>query len=201
MIFFSITDSLLHHGEVPHFSYGRIVYFYALPNAIDDHQQISLDELKDIEYRPWKPIAYLGSQGYRFIQAEELLTGDPYVKVEKGNIWAEGKILFWIPEKKKMKLKLQFNCNRDLVNTHIGFTLCHLPAGGRISVFINGKPTKIDGKDVLDLFEKNQKILDNHFTGPLYLNKGKNEIIFESEDDFSGKIIAIDFIWLKDATM
>ena len=62
-----------HHGTVPDFSYGRIVYFYALPGVLDDYRKISVPDIRYLPYLKWDPIAYLGSAGFRYIQAEKLI--------------------------------------------------------------------------------------------------------------------------------
>ncbi len=83
-------------------------------------------------------------------------------------------------------------------STKIGFTLAHSPQGGKISVLLNGKPVKIDGHHSVDLIEPNQRILANHFSEPVQLNKGNNEITFISVGAEKGKNIGIDFFWIND---
>ena len=63
-----------HHGIVPGFSYGRIVYFYALPEVLDNYRKISASEIRYLPYPVWDPIAYLGSAGFRYIQVEKLIS-------------------------------------------------------------------------------------------------------------------------------
>ncbi len=74
-----------HHGTVPDFSYGRIVYFYALAEALDNYSKITASEIISLPYKKWEPVAYLGSAGFRYIQAEKLIAAEPSVKIEKGN--------------------------------------------------------------------------------------------------------------------
>jgi hypothetical protein len=187
------------HGVVPGFSYGRIVYFYALPGLIDDYRKISMSDLRNIHYQTWKPIAYCGSAGYRFIQAEKsILEKSSGIKLEKGNLWAEEDILMWNPAKPGEKIRFIIDNNEAIDNTRIGLTLSHGPDGGIVTFRINGKPVKFDGKEALDLYEPNSQVLANHFSELIHLNKGKNEIILESGNSTGNKKIGIDFFWIKE---
>lgn len=187
-----------HHGNVPRFSYGRMVCLYASPELIDDYQKITIDDLRDISYRPWTPEAYLGSAGFRFIQAEMFIVENKTIKVENGSLWSEGSIVMWTPAKTAEKLKFMINSDKAGDKTNIGFTLAHSPNGGTMAIFINGMPVKFDGKETVNLFEPNQQILENHFSESIQLLKGNNEIIFESRDTEMGKKIGIDFVWMRE---
>lgn len=187
-----------HHGIVPGFSYGRIVYFYALPGLIDDYQKISLNDIVEIPYNTWEPVAYLGSAGYKFIQAENLLAVRSNCRVEEGKMWAGGKILMWTPAKKKERIIFRIMSDKDLEKTSIGLTLVHSPDGGTISVFLNGKILKYGDKETINLSGPDHQILDNHFSDPVHLLKGINELIIESETEGYGKKAGVDFIWFKE---
>jgi len=189
---------LRHHGTVPSFSYGRIIYLYALPGLIDENPEISIEDLGEIVYKTWKPEAYLGSAGFTFIQAENLLHQTTNSKVEPGNMWADGSILFWKPQHKGEKISFHISLGQIMENTKIGFTLVHSPQGGRISVLLNGKPIKIDDFHSVDLIEPNQRILANHFSEPVKLNMGNNEINFISAGAEKDDLIGIDFFWVND---
>ena len=186
-----------HHGIVPGFSYGRIVYYYALPGTIDDFKKISMPDIADISYLKWTPVAYLGSAGYRYIQAEELISESQSVKVEPEEICAGGSIIMWKPLKKGDKIRFNLSCNSDVENATIGVTLSHNPEGGTVAFTVNGKKINFDGKETVNTFEPFQTILANHFSEPVGLKKGLNEVIIESMDASNGKKIGIDFIWLK----
>ncbi len=187
------------HGIVPDFSYGRIVYFYAMPGLIDDFQKISMSDLRDIPYQYWKPIAYCGSAGFRFIEAENSIAEkSSNIKVEKGKLWAEEDILMWTPAKDGEMIRFQINIDKATDNTRIGFTMAHCPDGGKVSFLVNGKPVKFDGKEILNLYEPNLTILANHFSESISLNKGRNEIRFESLSTEKDKKIGVDFIWIKE---
>lgn len=187
-----------HHGTVPGFSYGRIVYFYALPTLLDDFQKISMSDIAEIPYLNWKPEAYLGSAGYKFIQAENILTGGLKAKVEAGNLWADGKILMWYPAKSGDRISFTINSDGTYDKTDIRLTLAHGQEGGKIAIFINGNAVKFNGKEIIDLFKPGNQVLDNHFSESIKLIKGKNEMTVESRNTETGRKIGVDFIWLKE---
>jgi hypothetical protein len=187
-----------HHGVVKDFSYGRIVYFYTLPGALDDFRRISADDIGTIPYKTWSPIAYLGSAGYRYIQAEDVINQSPDIKAESGKMWAEDKILIWSPSSVRNKLSFNLNCENSRKNTNIAFTFCHTHSGGTISVTLNGKPVKMDGKTEIDLYEPYQTILVNHFSEKIDLKKGSNEIVIESKTTGKTSKVGIDFIWMRE---
>ena len=186
-----------HHGTVSDFSYGRIVYFYALPEALDDYKKIIIPDIRYLPYLEWDPIAYLGSSGFRYIQAEKLISESSSVKVEHGKLWADGSIIMWKPQKKGEKISFIIKSAAANKAANIGLTLSHNPDGGTVSFAINGKPVKFDGNETVNLFEPFQSILTNHFSEPVGLNKGINEVTLEGLDDDPGKKIGIDFIWVK----
>jgi hypothetical protein len=188
---------LRHHGVVPHFSYARIVYFYAMPEVTDDFRKISKDDLRDLPYTDWKPEAYEGSDGFRFEQAENLAVPNPNSRIEEGNFWAGKKILLWKPVKQGEQLRFNINISIPSDQVNLGFTLAKTPGGGRISILVNGEKVLCNGEKEINLNTDYQTILENWFTGKVNLNAGKNEIIFESMNDQPGKKIGIDFIWIK----
>lgn len=187
-----------HHGTVPGFSYGRIVYLYSLPALIDDYRKISMSDIISIPYTKWEPEAYLGSAGNRFVQAENLFSAGSNCKVEEGKIWAGGKILMWRPAKKKEQIIFQFKSDKDIENASIGMTLAHSPDGDTISVFLNGKILRYGDTETVSLYEPDHQILDNHFSNKAMITKGMNKLIIESQSQTPGKKAGIDFIWFKE---
>jgi hypothetical protein len=188
---------LRHHGVVPGFDYGRIVYYYAIPGITPDHTEILPKDIGEIPYPPWSPVAYLGSDGYTFIQAEQLAEKTGNLWVDKGTIWAEGQVLTWRPKRETEKLRLNIRLERDQVKTRIGFTLAHSPYGGTIRFELNGRPVKIDDREAISLASPHRTVLENHFTELIDLKPGNNEMTIDmSGADGAGKA-QIDFVWLR----
>ncbi len=190
---------LLHHGVVPRSSYGRIVYYYALPGTIDDFQQISMDDIRDLPYYSWTPEPFKGSAGNRFVNAEDhLAEKGKNVSVSKGRLWSGGQIMMWEPEKKGERIRFIINSDAEKENTRIGFTMAKMPEGGTVSLLLNGERVRLSGREAVSLYQSHHTILDNFTTEPVNLREGVNEIIFESVHEDSGKKIGIDFIWLRE---
>jgi hypothetical protein len=187
-----------HHGVVPGFSYGRIVYFYARPDVLDDYMKVRVPTIRYLPYFKWNPVAYLGSAGYKFYQAEKLLPAGRSLKAEKGKLWADSSIVVWKPVKKGDKIKFRLSSDVGSQNAILGLTLAHSPDGGNILISVNGKYVRFDGNEFISLYEPVQTTLGNHFSEPLVLLKGANEIILESLDGEKSKKVGIDFIWLKE---
>lgn len=189
---------LAHHGVVPEFSYGRIVYFYALPDLTDDFQKIAVKDIQEISYLPWSPEAYLGSAGFRFIQAEQLINESSTIQADSGSFWAEGVLMMWLPATEGENLRFQIDADHSSDETRIGFTLLKGPEGGSMTIQVNGNPVRFSGKDTVDLKGPMRWVLDNYLSEPVQLRKGSNEIILESMVTGTGKKIGIDFVWIRE---
>ncbi len=185
-----------HHGEVPGFAYGRTVYYYALPGTIDDFSTISKDAISDINYQEWSPVAYLGSAGFNFTQAEKMFVRGKNIETIKDNFCAEGQMVMWSQSKAGEEITFRFSIKESQADRNLGLTLMHFPEGGKISVQVNGLNVKISGSEILDLGTSVYKFLDNHFTEKVSLKTGVNEITLKSETG-QGKKTGIDFIWIR----
>ena len=186
-----------HHGEVPGFDYGRTVYYYALPGTNDNFNAITKDEIRDLTYGEWSPIAYLGSAGFRFIQAEKLAVQGNGIKTVNDDLCAEDQMVMWSPSKAGEEITFRFSIREPVADRNLGLTLLHFPDGGKISVKVNGLNVKISGSEILGLGTSGYKALDNHFTEKVSMKAGVNEITLKSESG-QGKKIGIDFIWIRD---
>ncbi|MCU0408368.1 MAG: DUF2961 domain-containing protein, partial [Bacteroidales bacterium] len=188
---------LRHHGVVPGVSYGSIAYFYALPSANYVAAEIDSDDIRDIRYSGWTPLAYLGCAGYMFLQAEDLAMENSSAKVEEDGFAAGGKILKWRPGGGSNELTLVIQSERPDHESRIGLTLAHSPTGAIVSFSFNGEKLKFDDKDSLITFMSSRTVLDNHFSSKILLKKGNNKLILKSEDGAPGSETGIDFIWLR----
>jgi hypothetical protein len=194
--YISFYMELFHHGEVPDFSYGRIVYAYNLPGSIDDSMPVNFGDIKEILYQRWSPEAYLGSAGFRFIEAEKIVNKNSFAKVENGDLYSEGHLLMWRP--KNQNEKLTFTIDQPGGGDYIiGFTMAHLPGGGSFSTYLNGEPIQLGERESIDLQEPQRIFLRNYFSKGLTFKYGINEITFKPTGKGSDKMIGFDFLWLK----
>ncbi len=189
---------LFHHGEVPGFAYGRMVYLYSLPGLLDDHMPVSKDDIREQNLSGWDPVAYKGSAGYRFYNAEELVSSHADVYTEEGLLWAGGKILMWAPSGKGDKISFSIPNNFKGDENKMVITFAHLPESGKVSVYVNGNLTKFKNQNVLNLYEPYHKVLRNYTSVPLSLKKDNNDVTIEYIGEAKDKKVGIDFIWIKE---
>ncbi len=193
----SFFMELLHHGTVPGFSYGRIAYFYALPSASYEPEGIRTEDLREVTYQPWSPVAHKGSGGWSFIKAEDCVAGSGNFRVSKGRIWAEEAILTWVPVSAADNLRLVIPSGVTLENSRIGLTLAQSPLGGILTFSLNGEDIRFDDKESLPLFLSGRHVLQNHFSEPVRLKKGTNELLVRMQDADGIKTAHIDYIWVR----
>jgi hypothetical protein len=187
---------LLHHGEVPGFSYGRIVYAYVMPGSLDDFVPVTAGKVEEIPYDSWLPQAYLGSAGFSFFQAEDLHTGNTEVSLQDHAMWSGEKILFWKPEKIGDRLEFQLAIPED-GEYILGMTLAHQPGGGGIWIKANEKPLVFNDSGSINLEDPDHVQLRNHFAKPVHLERGNNKLIIGPVAGRAGEKVGIDFFWLK----
>jgi hypothetical protein len=188
---------LFHHGVVPDFSYGRIVYSYALPGCIDDFIPITERDAKTISYLDWKPLAYLGSSGYTFIQSENIIVDSISERIVAGKLWSGGQIILWEPGTGNESLSFIIDNPKDN-KSNFGITLAHMPQGGEITVLLNGEAVKFNNSETIDLHDSTRTFLRNYLSSAVSLNTGKNDVTLIYQGKEEGKKIGIDFFWLKD---
>ena len=187
---------LRHHGKVPDFSYGRIVYAYTLPGCIDDYVPIKNADVNKIPYLEWSPQAYLGSKGYKFLQAEEIVSNPSHVELSAGRFWSEKNILLWKPEHNDEKLRFVINKPEKEVS-NLGITIAHMPQGGKFKVYLNSNLILFGDKEIISSNDSIRTYLRNHISAPAAFQSGENEIVIEFNDN-PGNVIGIDFFWIKD---
>lgn len=188
---------LRHHGQVPGFAYGRMVYWYALPDLQDDHVAISKDDLREQILPEWSPVAYRGSEGYTFYSAEDLVVSGSNQHTEKGELWAGGNILMWSPIHKGDQIRFTVPVDKAVRGNRILITCAHLPEGGNVSVYLNGEIVEFNRSTVIDLSEPYHQVLRNHTSMPVSLMKGTNEIMVEYVGEAENKKVGIDFFWIR----
>lgn len=143
------------------------------------------------------PEAFKGSDGWRFVQAEELARGNDRVSFEKDDFWAGSGVLNWIPASGQDVLKLNIPSDKEIRETRIGITLTRTPHSGSLTFRLNGEPVRFSGRDTLIVFTTAGRLLDNHFSGPVRLKKGSNELMIGMPGADGRKTAQIDFIWLR----
>jgi len=187
---------LRHHGKVANFSYGRMIYAYTLPGCIDDFVPISKLVVKRIPYLEWSPMAYLGSSGFTFTQAEDIVTNPTAAELVSGKLWSEDKILLWKPGNGNNMLKFIISKPEEGAS-NLGITIAHMPQGGAFMVLLNDETVEFNKNDTINSNDSSRTYLRNYISAPVQFNSGENEIVLKYLGQDIGKGIGIDFFWLK----
>jgi hypothetical protein len=166
------------------------------PASRDDYVPVTAKETGEIPYDRWVPQAYLGSAGFEFFQAEDLLERNPEVIYQDHDRWSEGKILCWEPEGNSDKL--QFNLELPEEGEYIlGMTLAHLPGGGEIWAMANENDLIFNDSGSINLADPSHIQLRNHLAKPVRLKRGNNKLTIGPVTGRSGEKVCVDFFWVK----
>jgi len=93
---FAFFMELYHHGRVDGIAYGRIAYYYATSETIDDNMIISDDDLRVQKLPHWEtPVGYLGSANTEFFESEDVITVYPADRLFPGELWTGGQIIYY----------------------------------------------------------------------------------------------------------
>jgi hypothetical protein len=190
----SFFMELFPHDSVPDFTYGRIVYYYALPGSYDDHQVITRDDVK-IPTMPeiWKVQHIKGSKNFDLHEAENVLSEGKNTSGEQGYLWSDGKTLIWKPAEKGDKIVFELPSSTQREKIEIRLTVKKSPDAGSFSAILNGE--KVNDGEIFNLQEDFQTCSFNlYFSEVKGKDKNLLELTFEGEKD---QEIGVDFIWVR----
>lgn len=190
---FAFFMELYHHGIVQNFDYGRISYYYALPETIDDNMRISDADLDAQSMPHWDaPEKYLGSDGYEFIEAEDIVSLYPADRLIYDYLWSGGRAFFNDFTAKGDSFELRFSVDKT-VEKNIQLTMAHTPRSGKVKIYINGmeEQTAVEA----DLKSEYRILSRNHSLKRTELKPGNYSIIIENLEEGSNRV-GVDFIWL-----
>lgn len=189
---------LFHHEDLlPGLSYGRIVYLYALPGLIDDHLDISKDDVREISRSSWLPESKKGAAGYKFVQAEDLINDNIEIEMDEDPIWSKNSVVMWKPRQKGGQLKFDFGSFGEAEIKTFAITFAQIPDGDKVSLLVDGKPVKLNNEEIIDLNTPNRKMLRTFWARNVKVGNKPTEIILESRGEGSNDKIGIDFFWIK----
>jgi len=188
---------LRHHDFIDDFIYARTVYYYSLPGNTMPHEDSSSKELRNISYKDWFPKAFKGSSGWRFIQAEKLVSTGRNFTTVSDSICSGRLKLTWIPENPSDKLKMVINSEKEVIKTRIGLTIKHSSLAGSLCFILNGQPLRFDNTDTLLLQTAGSRFLENHFSSETRLQKGNNELDLIMPGANGKSRTEVDFVWLR----
>lgn len=182
---------LLSHGPVPGFSYGRIIYHYALPGLVDDHIPLSDHDVK-LPQLPenWMPARRYFCANADFYQAEDIVREDHTFELIEHAIWAGGKILVWKGSDISFSLPILEKGEYVIV-----VTASKHPGAGSFESEIGGQKLKFGEQTLVDLSAPYGTVARNFVAAPVKLTAGEQTLTLINKSD-PGKPIGIDFIWI-----
>ena len=187
---------LYSHRVVPHFSYGRMIYAYAIPESHDDHMIITTGDVSIPEMpENWWPEPDGWALNAVFYQVEDLVGGHYKLRSTSSYLWSDGEMVSWMPGSADDELKLLVPVTEE-GNYMIAFTIARSPGFGMASFELNGEPLKLNGSDTHDFSTSYQPIAYNLKSGSLKLKEGIQVIKIKPAGD-ELKPVGLDFIWVK----
>jgi len=193
---FDFYMELYSHRLVPHFSYGRMIYAYAVPESRDDHMSITADDVRDLKMpADWWPEPEGWAFNAVFYQVEDLLAGHYRLDEVESYLWSDGKKVVWYPKNNDEQLDMNIPVT-DEGKYMIALTVAKTPASGKIKVFLNGELLALDGAEEHDLSTSYQPVSRNLKSGTLELKPGIHKLTIRPAGE-QLKPVGLDFIWVK----
>ncbi len=188
---------LFTHERVPGMSYARLAYHYGQPGIMDDHVNITQEDLRLLELPvAWIPAARRGAANSVFHQFEEILDAD--VDLIEGRLWAGGKLAVWHPTKPGDELSMTVPV-AESGRYELRFTASLTPKSGRFSASLDGKPLRLaDGP--VDLHVPYRTLLRTFGSPRLELDQGDHQVTLRYEGGPAGvdqPEIGLDFLWVQ----
>ena len=192
---------LFHHERTPGLSYSRIGYGYAMPGATDDHVPIMPDDVRHLRLpETWEPVAQKGSRNAVFFQAEDIVVEKENIILERGRLWAGGKLMVWHPQKKRERITFKVHCESE-GKKRITLTSAMTPQSGQIKVRVDGQSVELSqDRESINLFRPYRTLLRNFGLPAVEWRTGDHTLTLEflgAEKAVADPKIGIDFIWLQ----
>ena len=183
------------HNRTPGLSYARIVYWYARPNAVDDHRGLMPGDLKIPLLPRREPQALGGARGAQLLFADQLHPQATAGRVETipFALAPRLQIVQWHAEKgAKLTLTLPIATTGQQA---IHLVAVHSPDSATVRVFLDGKPLPAsDGAETIRLRSAfAPRVLNVHLKA-LELKAGEHQLTLEGVEPGS---VGLDYLWVK----
>jgi hypothetical protein len=193
---FDFFMELYSHRVVKNFSYGRMIYLYAVPGGRDDHIPMTPADMRHLELPAyWWPEADGQAVNSIFYQVEHLLTGHPAIELRRDPQWAAYDLAVWRPVSMNDRLTLKFPVHQD-GKYMLGFTVARMATAGQIRIELNGESLKLNGNEVHDLRTGYRDVSRNLTSGTLELSEGLHTLTIIPAGEKIAPV-GLDFIWVK----
>jgi hypothetical protein len=193
---FDFFMELYSHRVVPHFSYARMIYAYAIPGAHDDHMAITKADVRHLELpADWWPEADGSAVNSVFYQFEDILYKPLNIELVKDAMWSARQMVLWSPQSKTETLTVLLPASKT-GKFQIYMTVARTAGGGKMELLLDGKPIKFNGSEVVDLSTEFRSVARNIASDPQELTEGMHVITIKPADD-TNRPLGLDFIWMK----
>jgi hypothetical protein len=193
---FDFFMELYSHRVVPHFSYARMVYTYAIPGAHDDHMAITKADVRHLELpADWWPEADGSAVNSVFYQLEDVLYQPAHIELVKDPMWSAKQMVLWSPQTQTETLTVLLPATKT-GKFQIYMTVARTAGGGKMTVLMDGKPIKFNGSEEVDLSTGFRSVARNIASDPLELTEGMHVISIKPAGE-TLRPIGLDFIWMK----
>jgi len=126
------------HEWTPNISYARIGYFYGQPGLTDDHEPITMENLRHLKLPAnWKPAARKGAGGAVFHEAETLVGKPDKVSTIQNRLWTRNELMVWHPKQVGETLTLELPIERSGKQA-IRLIIARTPTSGKVSFTLDG---------------------------------------------------------------
>jgi len=192
---FDFFMELFSHEPVPGFSYARIAYLYGAPTIVDDHVPITG---RDVELprlpESWMPVGRKYTDATVFLQAEEIVEGEPAMSFVEGALWAGGRLLVWHPDQIGDELVFTVPVAEE-GQYNLAVTAARRPGAGSFSAFVDGTPLDLNGSPgPVELAVPYRTLSRNFKSQAVPLTSGAHALTLRSEGPGA---IGVDFVWLR----
>jgi hypothetical protein len=184
------------HSPLPGLSYARIAYYYALPDAIDDHRGLMPCDMKIQPLLSRDLQAGGGATGAKCLNFDDIKTEASAGKLAVGSpmpLALRLHVTQWRAEK-GAKLKFSLPFEKDGKAT-LHLIAVHRPEGAVVRVFLDGKSLVADGnvKDVPLRSALAPRVLNVNFQ-PAEVKAGTRTVEIECVEPGE---VGLDSIWIR----
>lgn len=193
---FDFYMELYSHRVVRDFTYGRMIYLYAIPGCHDDHLPISQADVRHLKLPAyWWPEADGQAVNSIFYQTEDLATDRKVLDLVQSAQWAAGQLAVWTPQSMEDQLILIFPVTKT-GKYMLGLTVARMAKSGKMQVLVDDQAVKFNGNEIHDLTTGYRDVSRNLNSGELDLTEGIHVIKIKPAGDKVAPI-GIDFLWVK----
>jgi hypothetical protein len=193
---FDFFMELYSHRVVPHFTYARTIYAYAIPGAHDDHMPVTRADVRHLELpADWMPEADGAARNSVFYQVEDILFKPSNIELVKDAVWSAGQMALWKPQSAGESLTMLLPATKT-GKFRINITVARTAGGGKMTIMLDNKPVNFNGQEVIDLSTSFLSVARNIASDGIELSEGMHVLTVKPAGEKPGPV-GLDFIWMQ----